>query len=216
MTLLVRAVFMTFMFPRIFKYGRAWLGRREELRAAAEVQLLLGHDGENETEADDECETEAARSQCSGRSDRPAASVPVHPPLTSAPTSFQGSTPSPIPGKRFDLHFLRLSILLDALLTSCVALAGQGWHLYLAAVVLLFASGTAAAYKGVTLDLAEGYNKSEALAGIALLEKVARVATIGLFGWLFGWLSQVDKANLVFVVNGVSPSLSYFAYRTGR
>lgn len=62
--------------------------------------------------------------------------------------------PTRVPGAKFDLLFLKYSILLDGVLTSCVSLANRGWHMYAAAVVLPFASGTSPAVKGVILEFA--------------------------------------------------------------
>lgn len=75
---------------------------------------------------------------------------------------------------QFDLYFLRYSILLDGILTSLVAYSTQGWHLFLAASVLPFASGTGSAAKGVTLDLVEPEQRGDALNAIALIEKLGQ------------------------------------------
>lgn len=75
-------------------------------------------------------------------------------------------------GSTFDLFFLKWSIFLDGLLTALVTLSTQGWHMFLAAVVLPFASGTGAAAKGLALDVVAVEERSDALSGIALIEKV--------------------------------------------
>lgn len=62
--------------------------------------------------------------------------------------------PTAVPGAKFDLLFLKYSILLDGVLTSAVSLAYAPWHMYAAAVVLPFASGTSPAVKGVILEFA--------------------------------------------------------------
>jgi hypothetical protein len=91
--------------------------------------------------------------------------------------------PTPLPadnstdyhhGSRFDLIFLQTSILVDGILTAAVSLASTPWHMYLAAAVLPFASGTGTAVKGVVMDLVGPEEKADALSAIALIEKLGK------------------------------------------
>ena len=51
----------------------------------------------------------------------------------------------------FDLAFVRYSMVMDGVLTFATgAFAHEGWHMYLAAFLLPFASGTSSAAKGVS------------------------------------------------------------------
>jgi hypothetical protein len=59
-------------------------------------------------------------------------------------------------------------------LTACVAASYRGWHLFVAAGVLPFASGTGAACKGVVLDFVDIEERADALSGIALIEKLGK------------------------------------------
>ena len=140
---------------------------------------------------------------------------------TSAPrTDLAPRSASTANGSEFDLHFLRWSIFADGLLTSLVTFSSRGWHLFLAAAVLPFASGTAPAARGVTLDLVSHEERSDALGGIALIEKlgqspacssaivadvVAQFSTVSIFGFVFSALTQIGKPTMVFAVNAVSP-----------
>lgn len=51
-----------------------------------------------------------------------------------------------------------------------------------AAVLLPLASGTGSASKGVILEMVTPEERSDALASIALLERAATIASIGIFG----------------------------------
>jgi len=52
-----------------------------------------------------------------------------------------------------------------------VTMAQQGWHLYVAACILPFASGTGPASKGVVLGFVADEKRVDTLGGIALIEK---------------------------------------------
>jgi hypothetical protein len=82
-------------------------------------------------------------------------------------------------GSLFDLHFLRWSIFLDGILTACVSWSSAGWHMYLAAAILPFASGTGSACKGVTLDFVDEHDRGDALGAIALVEKLGEWQAVG-------------------------------------
>jgi len=74
--------------------------------------------------------------------------------------------------------------------------------MYLAAAILPFASGTGAACKGVTLDFVGPDQRADALSAIALVEKLAQISTISLFGYVFSLLSEIGQPKLVFLANG--------------
>ncbi len=112
-------------------------------------------------------------------------------------------------GSLFDLLFLRYSILLDGILTSAVTLASAPWHMYAAAGILPFASGTGPASKGVTLEFVPPDERADALSAIALVEKLAQVTTIGLFGYTFSLLSDAGLPTLVFAANGAVALLGF-------
>lgn len=112
-------------------------------------------------------------------------------------------------GSLFDLLFLRYSILLDGILTSAVTFATAPAHMYIAAGVLPFASGTGPASKGVTLEFVSIEEQPDALSAIALIEKLAQVTTIGVFGYTFSLLSDAGLPTLVFAANGAVALLGF-------
>ncbi|KAJ7714805.1 major facilitator superfamily domain-containing protein [Mycena metata] len=104
-------------------------------------------------------------------------------------------------GSGFDLEFVRWSILVDAVVTALVGLNSQSWHMLAAATILPLASGTAPAAKGVLTAIVPDARRSDALAGIAIVETFALVLTVSLFGALFAFLSTIGHPNLVFAAN---------------
>jgi hypothetical protein len=62
-------------------------------------------------------------------------------------------------------------------------MASEGWHVYLAAGVLPFASGTGSAVKGVVMDLVGVEEKADALSGIALVEKLGTFSFLADCKW---------------------------------
>lgn len=81
----------------------------------------------------------------------------------------------------FDLIYTRGSLFADGILTSLCSFAQEGWHMYLVAAVLPFAAGTGSASKGTVLQMigqsATSNDRAEALAGISLVENIARLST---------------------------------------
>lgn len=148
------------------------------------------------------------------------------PPIESIPTSISSFEPLPITqeiqepiqlpsltnlthGSQFDLVFLRSSMLLDAVLTTLCFFITSGYQLYIAAAILPFASGTAAASKGVIMEMVPKQDQPNALSAIALMESLALTVTVSLFGFIFAYLSEIGKANLVFVLNGSVAVLAF-------
>lgn len=122
-------------------------------------------------------------------------------------TQRQPAPPAPTDAKHgsaFDLVFLQWSIFLDSVLTALVSLSTRGWHLYLAAGIIPFASGTGSAARGVTLDFVVPELRADALGAIALVEKIAFVSTTGGFGYIFSLLAQAERPMLIFLCNAVS------------
>ncbi|KAK4699908.1 hypothetical protein P7C70_g6346, partial [Phenoliferia sp. Uapishka_3] len=133
------------------------------------------------------------------------------------PTSVMGEATEPVlppkptdvaHGSQFDLLFVRCSMVLDGLLTGGMVFASKGAHMYLAASLIPFASGTAPASKGVIMEMVPEAQKPDALSAIALVEMLATVSTVSLFGILFAALSDVGKARWTFVFNA---ALAMFA-----
>jgi hypothetical protein len=149
LTLIVKAFFLSVCFPVIISRGRRWLSG------------------------------DAAPASTPPTPNSPLLEHPEHPSEAEIPDAAGGPISDTAPplvdarhGATFDLLFLRYSILLDGILTSMVTFAAAPWHMYLAASILPFASGTGPASKGVTLELVPPDERAEALSAIALVEKI--------------------------------------------
>uniref|UniRef100_A0A0B7KMX4 Major facilitator superfamily (MFS) profile domain-containing protein n=1 Tax=Bionectria ochroleuca TaxID=29856 RepID=A0A0B7KMX4_BIOOC len=101
----------------------------------------------------------------------------------------------------FDLVFLRWSLLVDGALTTLAAFATEKWHIYLATFLLPLGSGTAPAAKGVITDMCSGSQRADALNAVTLVENIARLATQGLFGFVFSTFSNLGIAYVTFFCN---------------
>ncbi|GAA5858678.1 hypothetical protein JCM8547_001417 [Rhodosporidiobolus lusitaniae] len=192
LTSLSRAVFLTVLFPRIIASGRRWYSPSSAVSqlptdpAAASEEHLPAPFAEIE---------------------------PVEPlvgvdPLAEAAPPAADSTAG-MPGIGWDLVFLRLSILVDALLVALLPFSREGWQLFVAAGVLPLASGTAPTAKGVALEMVKKEEQADALQGIALNECVAMMLTISASGWIFSILSESGQANLTFFVNAGTALLAF-------
>ncbi|CAK7266704.1 hypothetical protein SEPCBS57363_002224 [Sporothrix epigloea] len=102
----------------------------------------------------------------------------------------------------FDLFFLRWSLLVDGIITSCAALTTKGWHMYILTVLLPFGSGTAPAAKGVITSMCPSSQRTDALNAITLVENIARLFTLGVFGTLFSAMADLGQPHLTFYCNG--------------
>jgi hypothetical protein len=176
-TLLVKSFFLSICFPRIISSGRKYVSHRRDVPFAAAT----------EDHPEDPHQAEE---------DLPTGAPSQHVPTPAPADTKHGST--------FDLHYLQWSIFLDGCLVSLCSFSSKGYHLFIAAGVLPFASGTGAAAKGVTLDFCEASLRADALSAITLVEMLAYICTTGLFGYVFAWLSAVQKPMLLFAANGVS------------
>lgn len=70
-----------------------------------------------------------------------------------------------------------------------------------AAFLLPFGSGSAPAAKGVITEMCSDSQRPDALNAVTLVENVARLATQGLFGFVFASLAEVGKAYATFFCN---------------
>lgn len=178
---LMRSFFLIFIFPRIIALGRRWW-------VSTSTETVSTKDEDQNT----------------------LARIPSHPEEFDAPMGTQ-SEEEPIPPKpvleedrsscHFDLFFLRWSLLVDGALTAGAALAQKRWHVYLAAFLLPFGSGTAPAAKGVITEMCPSSQRTDALNAITLVENIARLATLGLFGFVFSALAEIGQEYLTFFCN---------------
>ena len=105
----------------------------------------------------------------------------------------------------FDLTYSRFSLLADGLLTVLCTFVFEGWQMYLVAAVLPFAAGTGSAAKGSMLQFlggsASSVERTDALAGISLVEHMARLSTIFAFGVVYAGFSKIGRPELTFICN---------------
>lgn len=69
-----------------------------------------------------------------------------------------------------------------------------------AAYLLPFGSGSAPAGKGVITEMCSHSQRTDALNAVTLVENIARLATQGLFGFIFSALAETGQAYLTFYV----------------
>jgi len=173
----MRAIFLIFIFPRVISWGRRWSSRRAERHVVKDQPR------------EEDC-------------------IPTEPEEFGAGVVNQGEG-EPVPteplqeneNSTFDLFFLRWSLVVDGLLTTGAAFATKGWHIYLAAFLLPFGSGSAPAAKGVIIEMCPSSQRADALNAITLVENVARLATQGLFGFIFSALAETGNSYLTFFCN---------------
>ncbi|KAF7561350.1 hypothetical protein G7046_g2790 [Stylonectria norvegica] len=179
----MRSLFLLFMFPHIIALGRRWTS-----------PTLLGS---------------SASSTLVNSEDDESAQLPTSPGAFDATSGEQGARePGTLddPGHKhsiygFDLVFLRWSLIVDGALTAVAAFATKPWHIYLTAFLLPFGSGSAPAAKGVITEMCAKSQRTDALNAVTLVENIARLATQGLFGFVFASLSRVGKSYATFFVN---------------
>lgn len=110
-------------------------------------------------------------------------------------------------GCTFDLVFLRWSLAADGLVTAYAAFATKDWHIYATAFLLPFASGSAPAAKGVITEMCPPSQRADALQALTLIENIAMLSTLGLFGFIFATFAEHGRADLTFFCNAVSSTL---------
>ncbi|TQN64361.1 Major facilitator-type transporter psiT1 [Colletotrichum shisoi] len=176
-----RGIFLMFIFPEIIDGGRRWFaasshsgGALHKTLAEEERSLIPTHAGDMD----------------------PAPGLMNAAEPTKAPPEEEEDEDS-----TFDLFFLRWSLVVDGIVTSLAAWATEGWHVYAAAFLLPFASGSAPAVKGVITEMCPPHMRQDALSAITLVESAATLTTQGIFGLIFATLSEIGKPNLTFFVN---------------
>ncbi|KAI5480150.1 hypothetical protein MNV49_001811 [Pseudohyphozyma bogoriensis] len=178
---LSRALFLTLLFPRIIAWGRKLYTTSTTPTPPSEIHI-------------------------------PTAPADIDP--STQPDAEEPALPPPMTdvghGAQFDLVFVRWSMVLDGILTACTMLSSQGWHMYLAAGVLPLASGTAPASKGVIMEMVPAAQQPDALGGVALIEMLASVSTVSLFGLVFSYLSELGLAKYTFALNAALAFLAAF------
>ncbi|KAK3396899.1 major facilitator superfamily domain-containing protein [Sordaria brevicollis] len=183
---MMRAVFLILLFPKIISYGRKWYAKRQS-----------NHQHPRRDSISDERDpaTQGLLIQPE-QLEAPMGTHAEEEPMMTQPGTETEDT-------HFDLFFLRWSLVADGLLTSCTALATKKWHIYLAAAMLPFASGTAPAAKGVMTEMCSPSQRADALNALTLVENIGRLATQGFFGFVFAALAEAGKPHLTFYCNAI-------------
>ena len=114
----IRAIFLVFIFPQIIALGRRWYVSVSP--APKPTKNGWAESAPNGTAE----ETDELLPTRPGRFEAPVASMADDEPASAEAADDRTAI-------RFDLFFLRWSLLVDGLLTSMVALATEGWHIYL-------------------------------------------------------------------------------------
>lgn len=155
---MLRGVFLTFAFPELIALGRKRTMKRKESRSHAR-----NVEGSGSPERQPLLEAE------------PGPNTPIQ---ADTDTAKEHRKEQPF---TFDLTYTRFSLLADALLTLLCSFAREGWQMYLVAAVLPFAAGTGSASKGTILQMvgasASSAERTDALAGVSLVENMARLST---------------------------------------
>ena len=209
----MRAIFLIFMFPRIIDAGRAWFTRlaQEERSLLSLTRKPARWTRTTSHIIVDDIPTEPAQFDAPTGTQLEEEPVLVRVPTTerhaddghsSGDDSEDTATEDEKAAYAFDLFFLRWSLLVDGVITAGAALATQGWHMYLVTLLLPFGSGSAPAAKGVITSMCPQSQRTDALNAITLVENIARLATLGLFGFVFSALAAVGRSHLTFYCNG--------------
>jgi MFS family permease len=182
----LRGAFLSLVFPRIIARGRKWLQPRDGAKqdqAQDEEPLIQDHPiSANEIETVDPLENEEL----------------PNPPPSNEQETFE-----------FDLFYARFSVCLDAILTGAAVFVTKGWQMYIVALVLPFAAGTGAASKGTILQMLPSSDRVDALSGITLVENIARLSTVAVFGLVYSLLAEIGQTRMVFICNAAVALLAF-------
>ncbi|KAH8889077.1 MFS general substrate transporter [Thozetella sp. PMI_491] len=173
-----RGIFLMVVFPAIISSGRAWFARTEEGRKTA------------------------LESQGEGIPTQPADFDP--PPGGVLPEQEPAEVLKPVElesGQAFDLFFLRWSLVVDGVMTALAGLISSGWQIYLVGGLLPLASGSAPAAKGVITEMCPPSKRADAIQAMTLVENVAALSTLALFGYVYATLTELGQAHLTFFCN---------------
>ncbi|EXJ59351.1 uncharacterized protein A1O5_12232 [Cladophialophora psammophila CBS 110553] len=176
---MLRGVFLTFAFPKLITIGRKWTVKKEqhitnseEVRPSERASLLA--DPRDRAAADNTHRSNDKELQ--------------------KEQTFA-----------FDLTYTRFSLVADGFLTLLCSFVHRGWQMYLVAIVLPFAAGTGSAAKGTVLQMvgssATSGERTDALAGVSLVENMARLSTTFVFGVIFAAFASIGRTELVFTCN---------------
>ncbi|KAF2446046.1 MFS general substrate transporter [Karstenula rhodostoma CBS 690.94] len=183
----LRGLYLTLAFPHIIKIGRRWL------------QPPTGEATKIETAALEPAGTSPSGIEIADSMD--AETEPLNPPQRENEEETFA----------FDLLYARCSLVVDGILTGLCVFVSEGWQMYIVALLLPLAAGTGSASKGSILQMIPSKDRVDALSGITLVENVARLSTISVFGFVFAALAEVGKTHLVFLCNAGVALIGFIA-----
>ncbi|EMC99405.1 hypothetical protein BAUCODRAFT_402119 [Baudoinia panamericana UAMH 10762] len=186
---LVRGLFLTFVFPIIISAGREWLDKRNQVSESAKISA--SESGIPDIPVSPAEIAADARPMEGGRE-------PVEP---LKPAGAKAGNKAERQSFRFDLLFTKYSLIADGLLTGLATFTTAGWQLYVIAVILPLASGTGPAAKGTILQMCPPEQRTDALSAISLVELVARLSSLSVFGLVFAAFAETGQPNLTFTCN---------------
>jgi MFS family permease len=207
---IIRAAFLTFAFPAIIALGRTWLDKKEGIRRQS-----VSHIETTETDSVDNIPTDPDRLAPVALPAGGVEATEPEEPLKRTITS-QSSHMEENETFHFDLFYARYSLILDGVLTFLATFTATGWQLYVVACVLPFAAGTGSAAKGVMLQMCAPEEKTDALSAISLLESVARLSTVSLFGLVFSGFAEIGRLNLTFACNAAVAVIGFIVLMFAR
>jgi len=189
----MRGAFLILIFPHVISAGRRWYQSR--MKYSRPSSLRDGQLPEDNVVVDPEPLTrpEGLEAPMGSLAEAEPPSIPLA----------RVSTRESREGTRFDLFFLRWSLVVDGVMTMFMTFVTQRWQIYLGAALLPFASGTAPAAKGVMTEMCPPHQRADALNALTLVENIGRLATQGLFGFVFAAMAYIGKPHLTFLCNGV-------------
>ena len=198
----IRACYLTFAFPAIINFGRAWMEKRETQKRRTPPPhrrtSISSNSSSNDIPTDPDQLAPSALPAGEANADEP--DEPIKRTTTNQTTS---STKTQAEESfAFDLLYTRYSLLADGLLTFLATFTTHSYQIYLVAVILPLAAGTGSAAKGTMLQMCTPEQRTDALSAISLLEMVARLSTTSLFGLIFSGFAEVGRPALTFAVNG--------------
>jgi MFS family permease len=206
---LVRGLFLTLAFPEIISRGRKWLDRRNQSKEPAPSHLKG---------SDYLPSSPAHLASVPGVNNDETEPIDPPPPSTEAETY------------AFDLFYIKLSLVMDGILTAGATFTNQGWQMYVVAVAIPLAAGSGTSAKGTILQMCEPQHRADALGAISLVEMMARLSTsklpfhlnsytrcadyvlAGLFGLIFSAFAAIGKPHYTFALNGVSSLIWFDVY----
>ena len=117
---------------------------------------------------------------------------------------------------QFDLHFTQYSLILDGLLTGLATFTSQSYQMYVIAVILPLASGTGPAAKGTILAMCTPEQRTDALSAISLVELIARLSSVSLFGLVFAVFAKWERPNWTFAGNALVAVIGFVVLIAAR